>query len=211
MNLEVLLFSDSTENIYVHFGSSQSVRTASQRTFTVCRPDHSRSVRMVNAESVISALCAAGSLRGGRVVWPPLKPASYVPLSLLLFLPPPSIFPFPFCSRASRGFLCSHCIAAQLFHPSRLLASIRLLALSFAAYSYPWLPPPPRLTHPPTTVTPAIVSPALTLYWAAVWEWGHCWPVAVCMCVHVRDSRRVSASLSGCPTSISALSFSHSV
>lgn len=213
---EVLLFRDSTENIYVHFRSSQSICTASQRKFTVCRPDHSNSVQMVNAESVISPICAASSLREGRVVWPPLKPASYLPLSLLLFLPPPSIRPFPFCSRASRGFLCSHCIAAQLFHPSRLLASIRLLALSFAAYSYPWLPPttphsPTRLTHPPSTVTPAIVSPALTLSWAAVWEWGHCWPVAVCMCVHVRDSRRVSASLSGRPTSISALSFSHSV
>lgn len=99
---EVLLFRDSTEND-VHFRSSQSICTASRKKFTVCRPDHSHSVRMVNAESVISALCAAGSLRGGRVVWPLLKPASYLPLSPLLFLPPPIHPPIPVLQPSLQG------------------------------------------------------------------------------------------------------------
>lgn len=129
--------------------------------------------------------------------------------------PPPPILSLPLAPEPPGGFSAA---TATLFRPSRLLASVRLSALSFAAYSYPWLPPPP---------TPHCLYSS---------DSCHCDSCSVCVCVCVLGccvrkgsllpccsvyacvrmlavvgggALGPSASLSGCPTPISTLSFNH--
>lgn len=122
--------------LVVRSRSSQLSCKPSKRKFTLCRTDRSRgrvnfSFQAQEEEEKCFDLVSN---------WPLTSPCPRFHSP-----PPPPILSVPLAPEPQAGFSAA---TARLFHPSRLLASVSLSALSFAAYSYPWLPPsfpPPPL------------------------------------------------------------------
>lgn len=196
----------------MRYRSSQPSCKPSKRKFTLCRTDRSHGAQA--AGRIISASCTG---RGRRKSALTSSPTGLLPLPVpsVPSPPPPPVLSLPLAPEPPGGFSAA---TAPLFRPSRLLASVRLSALSFAAYSYPWLHPPP------------------TPYCLYSSDSCHCDSCSVCVCVCVLGccvrkgsllpccsvyvcvrmlavvgggALGPSASLSGCPTPISTLSFNH--